>query len=103
MSYPQSSLTALLDDLERELLSAQPDEVRAAWRGASRARYIARQEIRALLSEAVAASEEDSAAILSSGTYSRVDRSLGVSREHRATARRHPHANTFPALSCRRR
>jgi len=31
-SYPQSGLTALLDALERELLAAQAEEVRRAWR-----------------------------------------------------------------------
>ena len=62
MGYPQSGLTALLDALERELLAAQADEVRDAWRGTGRARNIARQEVRALLNEAIAASEDGSAA-----------------------------------------
>ena len=60
--YPESGLAALLDALERELLAAQRDEVRAAWRGTGRARNIARQEVRALLNEAIAASEQQGSA-----------------------------------------
>jgi len=59
--YPQSGLTALLDALERELLAAPADEVRDAWRKRGRERNIARQEVRAFLNEAIAASEEGSA------------------------------------------
>ena len=77
--HPQSGLTALLDALERELLAAQTDEVRDAWRGTGRARNIARQEVRALLNEAIAASEEGSAATLPPDTCAGPDRRLGVS------------------------
>jgi len=62
MDYPQSGLTALLDALERELLAAHADELRNAWRETGRARNIAYQEVRVLLNEAIAASEEASAA-----------------------------------------
>jgi hypothetical protein len=60
--YPQSGLTALLDALEQELLAAPPDEVRDAWRETGRARNIACQEVRTLLDEAIAASEDGSTA-----------------------------------------
>jgi hypothetical protein len=61
-AYPQSRLTALLDALERELLAAPADEVRDAWREAGRAGNIACQEVRELLNEAIATSEDSSAA-----------------------------------------
>jgi hypothetical protein len=100
--YPQSGLTALLDALERELLAAQTDEVRDAWRGTGRARNIARQEVRALLNEAIAASEEGSAATLPPDTCTGLDPLLGISRELRPAARCHPRASAFPAWSYRR-
>ena len=59
--HPQSRLAALLDALERELLAARADEVRGAWRNTGRARDIACQEVRDLLNEAQAATEEGSA------------------------------------------
>ena len=59
--HPQSRLTALLDALERELLAAQAEEVRGAWRNTGRARDIAWQEVRDVLNEAKAATEEGSA------------------------------------------
>src|SRR5215472_5496781 len=62
IGYPRSALTVLLDALERELLTAPAAEVRDAWRGTGRARSIACQEVRALLDEAIAASEDGSAA-----------------------------------------
>jgi hypothetical protein len=78
--HPQSRLTALLDALERELLATQADEVRHACRKAGRARDIACQEVRTLLNEAIAASEEGSAATLPPDTCIGPDRHLGVSR-----------------------
>ena len=101
--YPQSGLAALLDALERELLAAPVDEVREAWRGTDRARNIARQQIRALLNEAIAASE-DSPALqhLSPDTLTGLDRRLIVSRELRSVPRDHPHPNAFSASSHRR-
>lgn len=95
---PQSGLTALLDALERELLAAQADEVRDAWRETGQARGVACQEIRVLLNEAVAASEEGFAATLPSDACSGLDRLLGVARE----ARCHPYANAVPAWYGRR-
>ncbi len=99
---PQSGLTALLDALERELLGAPAREVRTALREAARARKIAGQEVRALLNEATAASEEGSTATLPPDTYTGLGRLQGVSRELRAAPRGHPQANAFPGLSCRR-
>jgi hypothetical protein len=99
---PPGELTALLDALERELLAAPADEVRAAWRETGRAHNIACQEVRVLLNEAIAASEEGSAATLPPDTSTRLDRLLGVSRELRPPARCHPCASSFPARSCRR-
>src|SRR5215471_15402626 len=100
--YPQSGLAMLLDALERELLAAPVDEVREAWRGTDRARNIARQEIRALLNEAIAASEEDAAAIPPPDTWTGLNRRLIVSRELRAAPRDHPHPGAFSASSRRR-
>jgi hypothetical protein len=102
--YPQSGLTALLDALERELLAADADEVREAWRESGRARSIACQEVRALLNAAVAASEDGSAATTPPDTCAGMglDRLLGVSRPLRAAARCHPRAGAVPAWSCRR-
>jgi hypothetical protein len=102
MDYQQSGLTALLDALERELLAAPADEVRAAVRETGRVRNIARQEVRVLLNEAIAASEEDSAAASPPDTRAGLDRVLGVSIELRPEARRHPHRSAFAAWSCRR-
>jgi hypothetical protein len=102
MGYPQSGLAALLDALEREILAAHADEVRDAWRETGRARNIACQEVRALLNEAVAASEEGSAATLPPDTCTGLDRLLGVSGELRPAARCHPHANSVLAPSFRR-
>ena len=62
INYSQSGLTALLDALERELLAAPAAEVRDAWRETGRARNIVCEEVRALLDEAIAASEDGSAA-----------------------------------------
>jgi hypothetical protein len=103
LRYPQSGLAVLLDALERELLAAPIDEVREAWRGTGRARNIARQEIRALLNAAIAASE-DSPALqhLPPDIFTGLDRHLIVSRELRAAPRDHPHPNTFSASSRRR-
>jgi hypothetical protein len=58
----------LLDTLERELVAAPADEVRDAWHESGRARNIALQEVRALLNEAIAASEEGSAEPLPPGS-----------------------------------
>jgi len=78
MDYPQSGLTALLDALERELLAAHADELRNAWRETGRARNIAYQEVRVLLNEAIAASEEASAAAPPPDACAGLDRFLGV-------------------------
>jgi hypothetical protein len=103
MGYPQFEIAALLDALERELLAAHADEVRDAWRETGRARNIACQEVRAALNEAIAASEEGSAATPPPDTCTGLDRLLGVSRELRPAARCHPRANAFSAWSDRRR
>jgi hypothetical protein len=100
--YPQSGLTALLDALERELLAAPADEVRSAWRESGRARNIARQEVRALLDEAIAVSEDGSAEPSPSDTCAGLDRLLGVSMKLRLAARGHLRAGAVPFLSCRR-
>ena len=55
---PRSRLAALLDALERELLAADADDVRGALADTGRAASIAGQQVRALLNEAVAASED---------------------------------------------
>lgn len=54
---PQSGLAALLDALERELLAADANDVRATLRETGRDWNMACQEIRALLNEAIAAGE----------------------------------------------
>jgi hypothetical protein len=100
--YPQAALTAVLDALERELLAAHPAEVREAWREIGRARNIACQEVRALLDEAIAASEDGSAAPLPPDTYAGLDRLLGVSWKLRPGAHSHPRAGAVLACSCRR-
>jgi len=102
MDYPQSGLTALLDALERELLAAHADELRDAWRETGRARNIAYQEVRVLLNEAIAASEEASAAAPPPDACAGLDRFLGVPRELRPEARCHLRANGLAVWSCRR-
>jgi hypothetical protein len=99
---PQSGLTALLDALERELLAAPADEVRAALRQTGRAHNIARQEVRMLLNEAIAASEEDSAAASPPDIRAGLDQLIGVLRELRPEARWHPHGSAFATWSFRR-
>jgi DNA-directed RNA polymerase specialized sigma24 family protein len=59
-------------------------------------------EVRAFLNEAIAASEEGSAATLPLDTCTGLDRLLGISRELRLAARYHPRASAFPAWSWRR-
>ena len=93
IGYPQSKLTALLDALERELLAADADEVRDAWRETSRAHNIACQEVWALLNEAIAVSEEGSDPAPPRDTCTGLGRLLGVSSELRAEARCHPRAS----------
>jgi hypothetical protein len=61
MGHAPSGLTALLDALERDLLAAPKDEVRDAMGETGRARDAACQEIRSLLNEAMAASDDGSA------------------------------------------
>jgi hypothetical protein len=102
IGFSPSGLTALLDALERELLAADADEVREAWRETGRARTIACQEIQALLNEAIAASEDGPAAALPPDTCTGLDRLLGVSRELRPAARGHPRASAPAAWSWRR-
>jgi hypothetical protein len=102
MKDARPELTALLDALERELLAAQADEVRDAWRESGRARNIACQEVRALLNEAIAASEEGSAATLPPDACTGLDRLLGASTKLRPAVRCHPHASSAPAWSWRR-
>jgi hypothetical protein len=99
---PQSGLTKLLDALERELLAAGADELRDALRETGRARSIACQEIRVVLNEAIAASEDDPAATLPPDTCAGLDRLLGASRQFRPGARCDPRASAVPARSCRR-
>jgi hypothetical protein len=55
---PQAALTALLDVLEPELLAAPPVEVRFSLRLTGRAGDAACDEVRSLLNEAKAATEE---------------------------------------------
>jgi hypothetical protein len=102
MNCPRSGLTALLDALERELLAAPADEVRAAWRSTGRARNLACQEVRALLNEAIAASEDGSAATLPPDTCAGPDRLFDVSRKLRSGVDGHPRLSAAPAWSCRR-
>jgi hypothetical protein len=102
IGYPQSALTALLDALERELLAAPAEEVRAAWRETGQARNIVCEEIRALLDEAIAASEDGSAATPPPDTCAGLDRFLGGSSKLRPGVHCHPHASAVPAWSCRR-
>jgi hypothetical protein len=102
MGFPLAGLTALLDALERELIATPADEVRNICRESRRARKIACQEVRALLNEAIAMSEEGSTATLPPDAGIGPDPHLGVSGEIRAASRGHSHANTFPACSSRR-
>jgi len=64
MHHLPSGLTALLDALERDLLAAPADEVRDALRETGRAPEAACQEVRALLNEALIASEDVSPATM---------------------------------------
>jgi hypothetical protein len=57
-AHPPAALTALLDALEAELLAAPPVEVRFSLRSTGRARVAACDEVRSLLNEAKAATEE---------------------------------------------
>src|SRR5262249_53597459 len=98
----QSALAALLGALERELRAAHAAEVRDAWRETGRARKIVSQEVRALLNEVIAASEEDSAETLPPDTCGGLDRLPDVSSELRRDARGHPPGSVFAAWSCRR-
>jgi hypothetical protein len=91
----------LLDALERELLAAQTSEVRDAWRETGRAYNIVLQEVRALLDEAIAASEEGSAAILPPDIRIRLDPPPNVSGQLRAAPRGHPHLNALSSSSRR--
>ena len=93
---PQSRLAALLDALERELLAAQTDEMRDAWHRTGRAHKIALQEVRALLDEAIAASDEGPSETLPLDTRTWLDRRHVVSRELRATPHGAHHANAVP-------
>jgi len=102
--YSQSGLTALLDALERELLAAPADEVRDAWRATGRARDFACEEVRTLLNEAIAASEDGSAATAWFDTFAGtgLDRLFGISKELRAGARCHARNGAILAQSYRR-
>ena len=95
---PRSELTALLDAFEREILAASLDEVGDALDEAGRGNIICR-EVRALLNEAIAASEDGSAATLWSDTRAGVR--FGVSKELRAGALSHPHAGAILPRSYR--
>jgi hypothetical protein len=102
IGFPLSGLMALLDALERELLAGHADEVLDTWRETGLARDIACQEVRALLNDAIAASEDGSAATLPPDICSGLDRLLGVSRQLRPAARCHSHASAVPTWSYRR-
>ena len=102
IGYPQSGLTALLDALERELLAAPAAEVGDVWRETGRARNIVCEEVRALLDEAIAASEDAYAATPPPDKCGGIDRLFEVSRQLRPADRGQPRASAFPALSCRR-
>ena len=99
---PHSGLTALLDAFEAELLAAPADEVRDALREAGRAGNVACQEVRALLNEAIAASEDGPAATLPPDACTGLDQLLGVSKELRAGARCHARNGAILAQSYRR-
>ena len=57
-AHPVAALAALLDALEAELLAAPTEEVRDTLRLTGRARDAACDEVRSLLNEAKAATEE---------------------------------------------
>jgi hypothetical protein len=63
LAHLPATLTALLDALEAELLAAPTVEVRDILRLTGRARDAACNEVRSLLNEAKAATEEGSAAV----------------------------------------
>jgi hypothetical protein len=63
LAHPPAALTALLDALEAELLAAPPVEVRFSLRLTGRARDAACDEVRSLLDEAKAATDEGSAQV----------------------------------------
>ena len=100
--YQQPELMALLDALEQELLAAPAAEVRDAWRDAGRVRNVVCQEVRALLDEAITASEDSPAAMLPSDSCAGPGRLFGVSRQPRPADQGQPRAGAFSALSCRR-
>ena len=101
---PRSGLVALLDALEQEVLAAPAEEMRDALREAGRSGDIVCHEVRVLLNEAIAVSEDGFAATLWSETCSGtgLDQPFGVSRELRTGARSHPVAGTILAQSYRR-
>jgi len=63
MHHLPSGLTALLDALERDLLAAPADEVRETLRETGRAAEAVREEIRALVNEAIIASDDASSPV----------------------------------------
>lgn len=71
MAPSTSGLTALLDALEQDLLAAPKDEVRDTLNGTGRVRDAACEEIRSLLNEALAASDDGSAATTCPDTHGR--------------------------------
>jgi hypothetical protein len=102
MNYPRPGLTALLDALERELLATSADEVRDAWRATGRVRDFACEEVRTVLDEAIAASNDGTAATLPPDTCAGPDRLFGVSRKFQSGVDGHPSLSAAPAWSCRR-
>jgi hypothetical protein len=83
------------------LLAAPANEVRDAWREAGRAGNIVCQEIRGLVNEAIATSEDRSSAPPPFDTLVGLDRLLRVSGELRA-APRDPQTNASSAWRHRR-
>jgi hypothetical protein len=63
-AHSPAALRALLDALEAELLAAPVEELRDTLRLTGRARNAACQEVRSLLDEASAATEEGSARVM---------------------------------------
>jgi hypothetical protein len=110
MNYPRSGLTALLDALERELLAAPADEVRDAWRATvrdawratGRARDCACEEVRKLLDDAIAASDDGPTATLPPDARAGPDRFFGTPRKLWLRADGLPRLSASPAWSCRR-
>jgi hypothetical protein len=100
--YAQSALKALLDALERELLAAPADEVRDAWRATGRTRNFACEELRTLLDDAIAASDDCSTATLPLDTCAAPDRLFDVSRKQRFGMDGHRRLSAAPAWSFRR-